>query len=340
MMGIAFVGAVAAHVDRVSQGASREAILEKVQAQIVKKFGGKGTRVVEGNMAVIREGIEAAQVVDYDAPEFVAIDDLPPALTLHSLTTSSDMCGSSSGASALFDPAYYEDLVARPFREGTIGEAPVLPGVGLFMPAGTAAGKDKGLFRRTVPEFHADLCTGCMECALVCPDAAIPNTVHEIHDLLLTAIKDLDVTEPQRETLRGLVYPLSEKVRESYRADKSDRAFTDVVAGAVATLDVDQPSLRRTLDQLVTALSIYPVARTRPFFDAMEKTTPGTGGLFSATIDPWKCTGCLECIEVCGPECPDSVGAGCRGTEHPAGALRVLHLPAGHGEALLRGCDR
>jgi pyruvate-ferredoxin/flavodoxin oxidoreductase len=33
----------------------------------------------------------------------------------------------------------------------------------------------------------------------------------------------------------------------------------------------------------------------------MEKTTPGTGGLFSATIDPWKCTGCLECIEVCGP---------------------------------------
>ncbi|MCU0262235.1 MAG: thiamine pyrophosphate-dependent enzyme, partial [Candidatus Nanopelagicales bacterium] len=98
-----------------------------------------------------------------------------------------------------------------------------------------------------------------------------------------------------------LVYPLSEKVRESYRADKSDRAFTDVVAAAVATLDVDQPSLRRTLGQMVDALAIYPVARTRPFFDAMEKATPGTGGLFSATIDPWKCTGCLECIEVCGP---------------------------------------
>ncbi len=301
MMGIAFIGAVAAHVDRVSAGASQEEILAKVQAQIIKKFGGKGTKVVEGNMAVIREGIEAAKVVDYDAPEFVAIDDLPPALTLHTISTSSDMCGSSSGASALFDPAYYEDLVARPFREGTIGEAPVLPGVGLFMPAGTAAGKDKGLFRRTVPEFHADLCTGCMECALVCPDAAIPNTVHEIHDLLLTAIKDLDVTEPQREALRGLVYPVAEKVRESYRADKSDRAFTDVVAAAVAALDVDQPSLRRTLDQMVTALAIYPVARTRPFFDAMENTTPGTGGLFAATIDPWKCTGCLECIEVCGP---------------------------------------
>ena len=36
-----------------------------------------------------REGIEAARVVDYDAPEFVAIDELPPALTLHTISTSS-----------------------------------------------------------------------------------------------------------------------------------------------------------------------------------------------------------------------------------------------------------
>ena len=45
----------------------------------------------------------------------------------------------------------------------------------------------------------------------------------------------------------------------------------------------------------------YPVARTRPFFDSLENDVPGTGALFAATIDPWKCTGCLECIEVCGP---------------------------------------
>jgi pyruvate-ferredoxin/flavodoxin oxidoreductase len=302
MMGIAFIGAVVGHVDRVVQGASREAIVEKVRAQIAKKFGSKGEAVVEANMAVIHDGIEATRVVDYDQPQFVAIDDetARPHI-LHNVSVSADMCSTSSGATGLFDPSYYEDIVARPFREGTIGESPVLPGIGLFMPAGTAAGKDKGLFRRTVPEFHFDLCTGCLECTLACPDAAIPNTVHEIHDLLLTAIAELDATEAQREALRRHVYTLAEHVREAYRADKTARPFHELVAQAGAALDLDQPSLQRTLDEVVAALAVYPVARTRPFFDAMEKDTPGTGGLFSAVIDPWKCTGCLECIEVCSP---------------------------------------
>ncbi|MCU0300271.1 MAG: 2-oxoacid:acceptor oxidoreductase family protein [Candidatus Nanopelagicales bacterium] len=301
MMGIAFIGAVAAHVDRVVGGASAEAIEAKVRSQIEKKFASKGAAVVEGNMAVIRDGMAATTAVPYDTPEFLVIDEeAGRQLALHSVMTSAEMCGTSSGATALFDPAYYEDLIARPFREGTIGEAPVLPGIGLFMPAGSAAAKDKGLFRLTVPQFHHDLCTGCMECALVCPDAAIPNTVHEVHDLLLAGIRGLDVTEPQRDALRGQVYALAERVRGALR-EGGEAPFHEVVRDAVATLDVDSPTLRHAFDDLVERLAVFPVARTRPFFDAMEKQTAGTGGLFAATIDPWKCTGCLECIDVCGP---------------------------------------
>ena len=74
MMGIAFIGAIVGHVDRVAAGAPPAEILEKVEAQLDKKFGRKGATVVEGNMAVIRDGIEAGRV-DYDAPEFVAIDE-------------------------------------------------------------------------------------------------------------------------------------------------------------------------------------------------------------------------------------------------------------------------
>ena len=73
---------------------------------------------------------------------------------------------------------------------------------GCSCPPGTGAAKDKGLFRREVPEFNPTLCTGCMDCALVCPDAAIPNTVHEMHDLLLTAVGRIEATPGQKDGLR------------------------------------------------------------------------------------------------------------------------------------------
>ena len=303
MMGIAFIGAVAGHVNQVSNGAAAEVILEKIRQQITKKFGGKGGAVIDGNMAVIREGIEATQKVDYALDAFARIDAKPAPIVIHDVSLSASMCQSagSSSCSGMFDRGYYDDMVLDPFRAGAIGEAPVLPGTGLFMPAGTASAKDKGLFRRSVPEFKADLCTGCMECALVCPDGAIPNSVHEIHDLLLTGIEQLGLPASQRDPMRGHVYALSSSVREAYLQSKQARPFHELVAEAASTLDTENVTVLRNFSKLIDALALYPVARTRPFFDAMEKAKPGSGGLYSANVDPWKCTGCLECVEVCGP---------------------------------------
>ncbi|GAA4397765.1 hypothetical protein GCM10023168_03060 [Fodinibacter luteus] len=301
MMGIAFIGAVAAHVDRVAAGAPREEILARVRHQLEKKFGRKGAGVVESNMSVIIDGIEATTRIDYDTPQFREIGEERAPAPLLTVALSASMCPSTTAerTSGLFDPAYYEDLMLRPFREGTIAEAPVLPGVGLFMPPGTGAGKDKGLFRREVPEFNPDLCTGCMDCALVCPDAAIPNTVHEVHDLLLTAVDQIEATPGQKDQLRQAVYGIAERTREALR-HKDERPFSEVVESAATTLR-DDPVMSHVVDRLVAKLATYPVARTRPFFDSPEKEQPGTGGLFAATVDPWKCTGCLECIDVCGP---------------------------------------
>ena len=303
MMGIAFIGAICGHVDRIAAGASQEAMLKKIQQQISKKFGAKGGAVVEGNMAVIREGLKATQNVDYNAPEFAQAEKAPARANGRGVAISAAMCRAAGAASdaGFLDREYYDDMVAAPFRDGTIAEAPVLPGTGLFMPAGSAAFKDKGMFRRDVPEFIADLCTGCMECALVCPDAAIPNTVHDIRDLLLTAIRQLDIAETQREALRGQVHALNDAVREVYRHEKEPKPFHQIVAAAADELDIDDAVLRRNLGKLANALTVFPVAKTRPFFDAMEKAVPGSGGLYSVAIDPWKCTGCLECIDVCGP---------------------------------------
>ena len=303
MMGIAFIGAVCGHVDRIVADASRDAILTKIRQLLSKKFGGKGAAVVEGNMAVIKEGLEATQHVDYNAPEFAVIETKHAPKTTRTVAISAEMCrlNANASSSGFFDREYYDEIITAPFREGTIAEAPVLPGSGLFMPGGTGAWKDKGLFRREVPDFNADLCTGCMECTLVCPDAAIPNTVLEIHELVLTGIKHLQIAEAQREALRAHVYPLSEAIRAIYRSSKESKQFHEVLAAAAAAIDTDNAILKRNFGRVAEILATLPVAKTRPFFDAMEKNKPGTGGLYSVAVDPWKCTGCLECIDVCGP---------------------------------------
>ncbi|MGC9953065.1 MAG: 2-oxoacid:acceptor oxidoreductase family protein [Rhizomicrobium sp.] len=303
MMGIAFIGAVCGHVDRIVAGSSQDAILKKIRQDLTKKFGAKGGAVVEGNITVIREAFDATKKVNYSDPEFELAEKAPARAKSRGVAISASMCRAAGPASSagFFDREYYDDMVAGPFRDGTISEAPVLPGTGLFMPSGSAAFKDKGLFRRDVPEFIADLCTGCMECTLICPDAAIPNTVHDIRDLLNTAIGQLDLAEAQREALRGQVPALSDAVREVYRHEKEPKPFHQIVAASADALDIDNAILRSNLGKLANALAVYPVAKTRPFFDAMEKTVPGSGGLYSVAIDPWKCSGCLECIDVCGP---------------------------------------
>lgn len=302
MMGIAFIGAVVGYVDRVSVGADRKAILTKVQQQISKKFGTKGSRIVDSNMDVIRDGIKATKKVDYESARFVAIEKQVKHVSRDNSALSIDMNQDTrlTVLNGLFDHQYYEEMVAKPFREGKIGESPVLPGVGLFMPAGSAAEKNKGLFRRSVPIFNSDLCTGCMECALVCPDAAIPNTVHDIHDILLAGINHLDIANSQQEALREQVYPLMNAIRDNYRDTKSPLALHEIVANVASSIAPNQATLQRNLAKLVDILSTYPVAKTRPFFDQPEKSGT-TGGLYSVNIDPWKCTGCLECVHVCGP---------------------------------------
>ncbi|MDD7505435.1 MAG: 2-oxoacid:acceptor oxidoreductase family protein, partial [Actinomycetaceae bacterium] len=318
MMGVAFIGAVATKVDRIASGSDETAMLAKIEEQIEHKFGSKGSAVVSANMGVVRAGAARAQRVDYEeydrADGNAQSDSLSssaaPAgapqrtLGLRDISLSRNMCGAGQGAltQGLFDQEYFDEILGKPFADGTVSEAPVLPGTGYFVPAGSAASKDKGLFRRQIPVFESSLCTGCMECALACPDSAIPNTVFTIADLLRTAAKEAG---DEGHAVSEHAGAIAQAMRSDYlgRKDRPEvsRLFE---AGATQFAQEDGAAvsgLAESIAAVSKVLESFPVARTRPFFDAMEKKAPGDGALFAATIDPWKCTGCLECVQVCGP---------------------------------------
>ncbi len=300
MMGIAFIGAIIGHVDGVARGGSTEEIEAEVRAELAKKFGRRGERVVDANVAVIRDGMGAVRV-DYNDPAFEAVEADPILAGVRAaLSVSMTPTVTQERNSGLFDPGYFEEILGRPLREGTIDESPIVPGTGLFMPVGTGAAKNKGIFRRTIPVFDASACTACMECALACPDNAIPNTGHELGDLLGAAIDATGLAERDRSTLYGLVPEWVAEIRRQFRADT---AVTDLAAAAGQSAAVLPSDLVTTgqVDAVVAALATFPTSRTRPLFDTPEKQVPGSGVMFSAVVDPWKCTGCLQCIEVCGP---------------------------------------
>ncbi len=297
MMGIAFIGAIIGNVDQVAAAANGD-VAELVRHELDKKFGRKGQAVVDSNMDVIRDGMKAT-LVDYTDPAFLAVEAEPErAGTRASLSAAMYPSICQARPTALFDPDYFDATVAAPFREGTIDEAPAFPGGGTFLPPGTGASKNKGLFRRVVPSFDASTCTACMECALVCPDSAIPNTVHEIADLLRAAVDAAGIEEPDRFVIHDQAPAWADAVRQAL---KDDPSTIDLAVIAKATASTDDRMVARHLDAIIEALAAFPVAKPRPIFDVMEKADPGSGALYSVVVDPWKCTGCLECVAVCGP---------------------------------------
>ena len=134
MMGIAFIGAICGHVDRIVAGGSQQSILEKVEQQVTKKFGAKGQAIVDSNMKVVREGLDATSMIDYSTEEFKDAEKLVPVASGPGVEISAAMARASGNTltNGLFDQTYYNDTLADRIKDGTIGEAPVMPGSGLF----------------------------------------------------------------------------------------------------------------------------------------------------------------------------------------------------------------
>ncbi|MBW2417583.1 MAG: 2-oxoacid:acceptor oxidoreductase family protein [Deltaproteobacteria bacterium] len=300
MQGAAFMGAffhVAPMVKRAQL--DEEQLMEGIRKQLQKKFGHLGERTVEDNLRVIRRGYEELRKLDYSklhdstSSQAAALPSIPAAMVRENMQD------------GIGDPGRFWEQVCHLCKTGEDGIADPFAAISAI-PAATSSIRDMTDVRFEVPEFVADRCTGCSQCWVECPDAAIPGLVNGIDQVLEAAISRAAVQEEgDFQKLRQIVPHLTKEAHKLL-TETPFTTFADTLSqaydGVAERLGLDATP-RRALDAQLAAvaaiLAEFPLARTTPFFDVPEKKEAGSGGLLSITINPEACKGCNLCVAVC-----------------------------------------
>jgi pyruvate-ferredoxin/flavodoxin oxidoreductase len=279
MQGAAFMGAFfAASPLMEREGISDEKLFEGIRSQLAKKFGHLGDRVVDDNLRVIQRGFEELREV--------------PALPEE-----------EGDLEAVGDPGRFWEQVCGVCKVGQDTIADPFAAISAI-PAGTSTIRDMTDIRFEVPDFIPELCTGCSQCWVQCPDAAIPGVVNSVEEILDTAIAAAANGRPldrMKQVSKNLALE-SRKVLKGVPFTTFGNVVSDAYKNLVEKLNWDAER-RRTLDEefaaVYSVLAEFPLAKTVPFFDVPERSEKGSGGLLSITVSPDACKGCNICVDVC-----------------------------------------
>ncbi|MCC7301860.1 MAG: 2-oxoacid:acceptor oxidoreductase family protein [Bacteroidia bacterium] len=272
-----------------------------IRRQYEKKFGRFGEAVVESNMKVMQAGFDRVKEIPYgklDAPDTSRFMGNILSCSLN-LTDSLDCTDKV--------PMFRRSTFDSEFRSGLGYHQPSSPlaSVGLVA-AATGGTNSKYVSRRQIPRWIPENCTQCMECIVVCPDTALPNTAQDISSVLNTAIRHYISNTPDREKALSLVTATTESLRKemmTFATAKEQAGAPDFAALTMKHFRAagGETLPGGTLKQLESVLQIMPVAylNTRGIFSGREKKESGAGGLFSIVVRDL-CKGCAACVEACG----------------------------------------
>ena len=303
MQGNAFQGAFFAASPLMSlTGMDEKTLFAAIEAQLNAKFGAKGKRVVEDNLRVVRRGFDEVhevtekplgesrhQLAARKAAMPIMLKQLPAADNkLADVQRFWEQTGSfyTSGKGA--------DNLADPFQALSL------------IPAATGVFRDMSQIRSEFPKWVPENCTACGDCYTICPDSAIPGLVNTVGEVFETAIQRIELAGTITTHLRRETRKVEKRLRElanvaNESADMRtllDQAVLETLAAA--ELDGDaRARLEKEFGLLMEALGEFEFAFTKPYWTNLEKKQPGSGGLFSITINPYTCKGCMECVEVC-----------------------------------------
>ncbi len=189
MQGIAFQGAFfKASPVMKNAGFTEEKLFDAIKDQLQSKFGGKGARVVEDNLRVVRRGYDEL----YEIPAEVLKEESKPVdqalVPLEGplpIMLKKQPVSQAPGT----DIHRFWEQTGNFYMRGMGNDIITDPFVGLsWMPAITSVIRDMTGIRMEHPEWIPENCTACGNCWTVCPDTAIPGLVSEVSSVFDTVV--------------------------------------------------------------------------------------------------------------------------------------------------------
>ncbi|SMD42290.1 pyruvate-ferredoxin/flavodoxin oxidoreductase [Aquiflexum balticum DSM 16537] len=300
MQGIAFQGAFFAASPLMEKaGLTDVALLKAIEDQLQHKFGGKGQRVVDDNMRVVKRGFD--EVYEIKNKVFGAQTEKTNGQLV--ATIPSILKTTPQSESKLSDIHRFWEQTGNFYQTGQGNDNLTDPFIGLsVMPAASSLFRDMTGIRFEHPEWVPENCTACGNCYTVCPDTAIPGLVTELSDVLDTVLKRVKRNHDKLEFLPKTVKQLEPRVRTLFNEPHDGVTVNNLINEAIDEVIAQEKKdsqLSTELGWFRDELGDFQFALTRPYYDLHEKKNPNSGGLFSITVNPNTCKGCMECIAVC-----------------------------------------
>ncbi|MCP4186413.1 MAG: pyruvate ferredoxin oxidoreductase [Gammaproteobacteria bacterium] len=303
MQGNAFQGAFFAASPLLEAGnLTEEGLFEAIEKQLRDKFGDKGEKVIEDNLRVVRRGFDGTVEIK-DKPLGIAGDKSEKQITPMPIMLKQ----LPKGAGLASDIHRFWAQVGSFYKKGegdaTIADPFMATGL---MPAATGVYRDMTAIRFEYPEFIADNCTACGNCYTVCPDSAIPGLVNTFAEVFNTAILDIETGGQPTNYLRREVRNIEKRMRTMIDARGDGANVSSIMDQAILELLAEselggnsREMLEKELALLSQFIGDFRFSITKPYYSTREKKNKGSGGLFSVTINPYTCKGCMECVTVC-----------------------------------------
>lgn len=303
MQGIAFQGAFfKASPIAEKAGKSQQQILDAVHQTLKKKFGDKGEKVVEDNFRTVKRGFEEAQQLDYSN---MTVGDIHDSAREKIVTAPILLRKRPANDDTLSDIHRFWNQTGFNYKTGHGSDnlADPFAATGI-MPAATGVFRDMSSIRHEHPVWIPENCTACGDCYSLCPDTAIPGLINTVSEVFETNIKRVERQGRKVKHLRRAVRTVERKYHELTREKSEGTNLKPILAKAIGETIKEYPEESRDevsqeFDWFNDAMGEFKFALTKSYHDAMNRRQPNSGGLYSITINPYTCKGCMECVKEC-----------------------------------------